>query len=538
MAEPIKILIVEDLAPDVEILKHQLRKCGIEFTDQVVETEEEYLKALQSFSPEVILSDYALPRFDGLKALQLRNEVAPDIPFILVTGSTNEEIAVECMKSGAGDYLIKDHITRIGHAIETAVKGARLAQIKQKTEKIQQILFNISNAIVTTADLEELNNKIRNELGTLLDTSNFYIAYFDETTGLLSTPHAQDEKDCFETWPAEKSLTGYVIHNNKPLLVRKKEIIEMHQRGEIELVGTTAACWLGVPLIAEGNIMGALAVQHYDDEDAYQQQDVEMLEFVSAQISLAIQRKKAEEALRESENKYRTIFETIQDIYFQVDQKGKIREITPSIFRYSGYTREELIGRPVKGMYYVPGDRKILLESLQAKGEIIDFDVRLRSKDQRVKWASLNAHNMFDAAGNHCGIEGSMHDITARKRDEEVRQVLYNISRATLLPIDVEGLVDIIRQELGKLIDTKNFFVALYDEATNLLHAPYWRDQFDKIDTWPADKSVTGIIIRENKSLLLKRKDILQLRSKKIIGEVEVHSECWLGVPLREKGKV
>jgi len=408
---------------------------------------------------------------------------------------------------------------------------------RKRAEKIQQVLLQIANAFNTTSDLKDLDEKIRTELGALLDTSNFYIAYYDKTTGMLTTPHARDEKDCFDTWPAEKSITGYVIRHKKPLLVRRDEILAMHERGEIDLIGTTAQCWLGVPLYAEGTILGVLAVQSYDNPDAYQQQDMDMLTFVSSQISLAVQRKKSEEALRESENKYRTIFENIQDVFCRIGPDGNISEISPSVVKITGYSREELIGKQITALFYNPDERPAIYKEIQERGELKDYDLRLKTKDGLIRWASLNAHSVFDPAGNHLGGEGTLHDISERKKGEEVRQVLYHISRATLLPIDVEGLIEIIRQELGKLIDTENFFVAFYDEATGMLNAPYWKDAYDQISSWPVETSVSGIIIRDNKSLLLKREDIKALRSKQVIGEVEVHSMCWLGVPLREKGK-
>jgi PAS domain S-box-containing protein len=131
------------------------------------------------------------------------------------------------------------------------------------------------------------------------------------------------------------------------------------------------------------------------------------------------ERKQAEAKLQESERKYRRIFENVQDIFYQVDLNGNILEISPSIERYSGYTREELIGKPVLGFYYYPEDRAKLLDAMKKKGEIVDYEVRLRTKDDRLVYASVNAHFLVDEAGNPIGMEGSLWDITERKRLEE-----------------------------------------------------------------------------------------------------------------------
>jgi len=163
------------------------------------------------------------------------------------------------------------------------------------------------------------------------------------------------------------------------------------------------------------------------------------------------------------------------------------------------------------------------------------YEMRIRTKNGQNKWVYLSG-NVMSYQGRNAAII-SVVDISEQKRAEEIRQILYNISNATFLSVDIEGLIEIIRRELGKLIDTKNFFVAFYDETTEMLHAPYWKDQYEKIENWPAEKSVTGIIVRNNKSLLLKKQDILDLRSKDEIRNVEPRSECWLGVPLKENEK-
>jgi len=171
---------------------------------------------------------------------------------------------------------------------------------RKRSEQIQKVLFIISNAVVTTSDLEELIVIIRDQLGQLLDTTNFFVALYDEKTGMLSSPLTRDEKDNIMSWPAEKSLTGYVIKHNKSLLVTKEIKDKMTLAGEIELIGTSSQVWLGVPLHMDGKVIGAFAVQSYTNPYAYNEKDVEMLEFVSDQISISIQRKKAEQDIKKA----------------------------------------------------------------------------------------------------------------------------------------------------------------------------------------------------------------------------------------------
>jgi len=135
MKEAIKILFIEDVPADAELIWREISKDKIIFEKMLVETKKDFVSAIKSFNPDLIISDYSLPQFDGMEALILKNELAPHIPFILVTGSINEEIAVECMKSGADDYVIKQNLSRLGPSIEAAIAKKKVLHEKEMAEK-------------------------------------------------------------------------------------------------------------------------------------------------------------------------------------------------------------------------------------------------------------------------------------------------------------------------------------------------------------------------------------------------------------------
>src|SRR2546422_4361995 len=103
----IRILILEDVPEDAVLIARHLRKSGLDFVSQRVETRAAFEQALREFAPDIVLSDHGLPAFSGTEALQLVRERLPTLPFILVTGSINEETAVGFMKAGASDYILK-----------------------------------------------------------------------------------------------------------------------------------------------------------------------------------------------------------------------------------------------------------------------------------------------------------------------------------------------------------------------------------------------------------------------------------------------
>jgi PAS domain S-box-containing protein len=131
------------------------------------------------------------------------------------------------------------------------------------------------------------------------------------------------------------------------------------------------------------------------------------------------ERKRIDDVLHESENKYRMIFENIQDVFYKIDLDGKIVDISPSINRYSGFTREELLGKQSLDVYLIPEERSNFMEKLMGKGEVTDYDVQFKNKDGEGIWASVNVHLVRDQSGNPTGLEGSLRDVTARKLAEE-----------------------------------------------------------------------------------------------------------------------
>ena len=113
MTIPLRVLILEDQQDDAELMAHELCHQGFAPTWQRVQTESEYLAVLEE-PFDVVLADYSLPQFDALRALQLLQVWALDIPFIIVSGSIRAEVAVECMKQGVADYVLKDRLVRLG----------------------------------------------------------------------------------------------------------------------------------------------------------------------------------------------------------------------------------------------------------------------------------------------------------------------------------------------------------------------------------------------------------------------------------------
>ena len=130
MSRELRILILEDVPTDAELMKDELTESGINFTSRLASSRKSFLDALEEFIPEIILSDYSMPSFDGLSALKIALGKCPDVPFIFVSGALGEEMAIELLKKGATDYVLKDRLSRLGPAVSRA-----LSEVEERTER-------------------------------------------------------------------------------------------------------------------------------------------------------------------------------------------------------------------------------------------------------------------------------------------------------------------------------------------------------------------------------------------------------------------
>lgn len=154
---PAKVLILEDRSDDVLLIRNSLHKDLGDFEDRVVETEQDFRAQLKEFEPDVILADFSLPSFDGLSAMKIREQQCPDIPFLFVSSIIGEDVAIESLKLGVTDYVMKDKLSRIGPAVKRALSESRERRLRQATEgilaerqeMIRCILECASDAIIT-----------------------------------------------------------------------------------------------------------------------------------------------------------------------------------------------------------------------------------------------------------------------------------------------------------------------------------------------------------------------------------------------------
>ena len=175
---------------------------------------------------------------------------------------------------------------------------------RKQNEELQEVLYNISKAANSPISLDELYQSIHKELDTIIDASNFYISIIDEKEDKLYFPYHRDEKD--DIFPPifnfskSNNLDAYLSKAGKSLLINSRKLKELEEQKELSVLGTVTDewVWLGAPLKIGDKTIGSMAIQHYTIPDLYTGRDIKLLEFISSQVTIAIERKRAEEELK------------------------------------------------------------------------------------------------------------------------------------------------------------------------------------------------------------------------------------------------
>jgi PAS domain S-box-containing protein len=210
-------------------------------------------------------------------------------------------------------------------------------------ERVREVLYTISQAAVTE-NLEDLYLTIHRALGNLMPVDNFYIALYDPEADLLSFPYSVDQHDGFP--PPRKpghGLTEYILRTGCPLLVDRQTFSQLVQQGEVELVGADSVDWLGVPLKMGEKIFGMIAVQSYTERVRFSQEDMKMLEFVSAQMTPVIERKLTQQRIADALEFNLALIDVSTMGILAYDSSGQCILANEAIANFLGATREQVL---------------------------------------------------------------------------------------------------------------------------------------------------------------------------------------------------
>jgi PAS domain S-box-containing protein/putative nucleotidyltransferase with HDIG domain len=292
---------------------------------------------------------------------------------------------------------------------------------RKQAEILQNAVYRIAQASDMAAGPVDLYRSVHAIIGTVMPAGNFYIALYDAKQDLISFPYFVDEEDTPpDPIKPSKGLTEYVIRTGRALLCDEATDRELRSRGEVELIGAPSAIWLGVPLIVDGKTTGAMVVQHYMNPGAYGPRELRMLEYVSSQVARSIERKRAEEALRRSEQGLSLHFQKTPLAVIEWDTSYQIVQWNPAAEQIFGYKAAEAVGRHAD--FIVPErcrehTDRVWADLMAYRGGDRSTNENI-TKDGRTISCEWYNTSLIDGDGRVIGVASLVQDITERVRTE------------------------------------------------------------------------------------------------------------------------
>ncbi len=291
---------------------------------------------------------------------------------------------------------------------------------RHREEQIREAIYRISEAGSSAKDLPAFYEEVHKIVETLMPAGNFYIALYDPATELLSFPYFVDEEESTPApYKAGRGLTEYVLRSGTPFYASTEGYEKLVASGEVVRIGPMSIDWVGVPLITGGRTIGVLVLQTYTEGVRYGEEERDVLSYVSEQIAMAIERKRAEEAQRHSEERYRLLFESNPTPMWVYDLETLgFLAVNDIAVRHYGYSRDEFLAMSIKDIR-PPETVAALVASVREPREDISYSGiwKHRAKDGRLMDVEITSHRL--TWNGRAAVLVMATDVTERKRSEE-----------------------------------------------------------------------------------------------------------------------
>ena len=483
----LKLLIVEDMAEDMELIVLALESGGVNFNWDTAETSAECRKLLENCNYDAVLSDYRLPGLNGLEVLKLMQELGQDIPFILVTGSLGEEAAVECIKAGMTDYVLKGRLFRLPTVLERSLQEYKMR--RQQQEAIVQlhrqaqreaIVNRILQAMRFTLVLDEVLQTTADQLHEALEISACAILQPDAEGGIrvryiskaagrerfvgLNCEFAQH----YHSWLAA----------GETLAVDELSTLCPSLQASADFVGYRAVAI--APLLYQQSFLGGIALYQCDRARSWSAEELSLLKAIADQCAIAIhqaelyqqaqtelaERKRAEAAVCGIQQQLATMAANIPGSVYRTvlhpDGTMSMPYISPGVREVTGIGAEEVMKRPELLTEIVhPEDKSFFDSSVAASRASLlpcDRQYRIVLRSGEVKWVQDSARFSQNENGDII-VDGVALDISDRKEAESAlrqseqrfRSLIENATDITII-IDGEGIFRYISPSVKRIL--------------------------------------------------------------------------------------
>lgn len=436
-ANLIRVLLIEDDEDDyilTEALFSEIK--GQRYTLDWARTYDEGLRTIQLNQHDVCLVDYRLGAKTGIELIEAAMAAGCQIPIILLTGQGEHEVDLAAMKAGAADYLVKGRLD--AQQLERSVRYAserRRAAAHAAFEQARIAAFGaeVGLALTRSAALDAILSDCAGAMAQYLNASLSQLWIYNSklsklqlraSAGWLARQNASNP-ELRSLLPAKLDL-----QHSQPLVLPVPALAQLDESQRSQMVS-----WAACPLMLEDRLVGYMSM--YADR-LLNETILQEMGSVASGVALCIQRKLAEEALDASENRYRSVVESIKEVIFQINEFGQWMFLNPAWTATTGFAVEEALGTFFLD-YLHHDDREqgrcVFLQLINRKLDYCRYETRLLTKEGKIRWVEFYMQLTLESDGTVLGASGSLNDITDRKRAEAEVQKLAAFPRVNPNPV-------------------------------------------------------------------------------------------------------
>lgn len=434
--EKLRILLVEDSELDAELTRATLHEGGIAHDVVRVQLADDFAKAVKDPTLDLIISDYILPKFSGMSALKLANEIRPDLPFIFLSGALGEELAIESLKTGATDYVLKQRMVRLAPAVQRAVaefrerRDLKLAEAQLREEqRITGALHRIGMRLAAERDVQKLVQMVTDE-ATALSGAQFGAFFYNVVNSsgeayMLYTISGVP-REAFEKFPMPRNteVFAHTFSGTGPVCVDDVTKDPRYGKNEpyfgLPKGHLPVRSYLAVPVISrDGEVLGGLFFGH-SDVGVFQERDERLTSGMASQAAVAIDNARLYQQLRAGEEQYRFLAESIPQMVWTTTAEGALDYCNRRWCDYTGMSVQHSLGAGWLSTVHqddLPG----VMEGWRTAVSGGDFEkeYRIRASDGEFRWHLSRAIPMRDGQGRTVRFFGTSTDIHDRRQNEQ-----------------------------------------------------------------------------------------------------------------------
>ncbi|HEY3343924.1 MAG TPA: HD domain-containing phosphohydrolase [Anaerolineaceae bacterium] len=507
MPDALNVLVLEDRESDAELMIYELRRAGFAPNWRRVENEPDFLEALDP-QLDVILADYSLPQFDALKALHHVQSRGLEIPLLIITGSVSEEVAVECMKQGAADYLLKDRLARLGPAVHHALEQTQLNRRKKEAEQallnseaLNHAIQHSQNSIVAILDSE----------GTILMVNEAWEQFVRENGGggLLAagkgSNYLEVARQAAESGDedAQKALVGIqsVLSRTEPLFSHE---YPAHSKSRKR--------WFLIYVTPMDETGGGVVVTHLE----------------------ITQRKLAEERL----TLLNKALEAADNTVIITDRAGTIVWVNPAFTRLTGYTSSQAVGHYshlANSRAHDPIAFKNMWKTI-LDGQVWHSEILNRHRNGSTYMAEITITPVYDENDEITHFIDIEQDITERKQHERELEAIVTVAnalrtakiRSEMLPVVIHQIVDLVKADTAA--------ISLYDPQNDEMVFSLAEGVLGKLSgsRFSASEGLTGFLVSSRTTYITRN----ALEEPRLKTGLFNEATALAGVPLLTQGQL